>query len=75
MRDAHKQNIALLNALRETQAEHGEILAEHMRRFDGVDRMLGVLMIGVHDIQLSIDELIRRTPPDDGGRSGQGAAG
>ncbi|CAN5910194.1 hypothetical protein BH23ACT10_BH23ACT10_24150 [soil metagenome] len=40
---AHKRNIELLNALRETQAEHSQMHAEHSRRFDVIDRRLEVI--------------------------------
>lgn len=55
-REAHQRNIALLNALRETQAEHSRMHAEHSRRFDAIDGTLGQLTLGMH----TIDGLLRR---------------
>ena len=67
---AHQRNIDLLNALRETQAEHSRVLAEHSRvlaehgrRLDGIDTnldavhgKLGQLALGMH----TIEDLLRR---------------
>jgi hypothetical protein len=67
---AHQKNVALINAIRETQAEHSRILAEHDRRFDTIDRRfdtidgrmnaidgkLGQLTLGMH----AIESLLRR---------------
>jgi chromosome segregation ATPase len=77
-REAHQKNIELLNALRQTQAEHTQTLAEHTRkltehdrRFDAVDRRLdeihgklGQLTVGVH----TIESLLRRLADEDGAR-------
>jgi ParB-like chromosome segregation protein Spo0J len=40
-RDAHRQNIVLLNALRVTQAEHGRTLAEHGKTLAEHGKTLG----------------------------------
>lgn len=64
-REAHQRNIGLLNALRETQADHSRIFAEHSRilaehsrmhtqhtaRFDAIDGTLGRLTLGMHTIE------------------------
>ncbi|NEE00869.1 hypothetical protein [Phytoactinopolyspora halotolerans] len=68
-RDAHQQNIELLNALRKTQAEHsralaehGRMLAEHSERLDSIDGKLGQLTVGVH----TIESLLHRLVDEDG---------
>lgn len=57
-REAHQKNIELLNALRKTQAEHTQILAEHTgmhaehtRRFDAIEATLGQHDQRLDDIQ------------------------
>jgi len=57
-----QKNIELLNALRKTQAEHSQTLAEHGGRLDSIDGKLGQLALGVH----TIESLLRRLV-DDGG--------
>jgi hypothetical protein len=55
-REAHQKNVELLNALRKTQAEHGQTLAEHGKRLEAIDGKLGMLTVGVH----TIESLLRR---------------
>lgn len=66
-REAHQHNIELLNALRETQAEHTQTLAEHSRmhdehrqRFDAIDGKLAQLAVGMH----TVESLLRRALED-----------
>jgi hypothetical protein len=56
----HKHNVELLRAVRDTQTEHSETLAEHARRLDAIDGKLGRLTVGMHDIQLMLKHLIER---------------
>lgn len=39
-KDAHRKNIQLLSALRQTQIEHGQLLDEHSRKLDEHSRKL-----------------------------------
>jgi hypothetical protein len=81
----HRQNVELLRAVRETQiqqgetleehlqqlAEHGRLLAEHGRRLDGIDGKLGMLTVGMHDIQRMLKHLIDR---ENGAEAGPAAS-
>lgn len=73
-REAHQRNIELLNALRKTQAEHTQLLAEHGHRLDSIDAKLedldgikgslGVLTAGMHTLQLMLGRLVEEDTPD-----------
>jgi hypothetical protein len=74
-REAHQKNIELLNALRQTQAEHTQTLAEHTQRLDSIENKLGELdtikgklgqlTVGMHTIETL---LLRRLADEDGPR-------
>jgi hypothetical protein len=73
-RAAHQQNIAILNAVQQTQSEHTRTLAGHTQRLsnletkvdqlgtsvDQIDGVLGGIAAGVHDITLMLGVLIER---------------
>jgi hypothetical protein len=74
-REAHQKNVELLNAVRKTQAEHTQTLAEHTQRLDSIENKLGELdtikgklgqlTVGMHTIETL---LLRRLADEDGPR-------